>query len=392
MCSFLLFFAASLFPFSAHAISLDAKTTPRARASDLGIRIGRSERGRLNAITDVAGVGVGHTTVSSGDGPLIPGKGPVRTGVTVILPTRDSVWKRKVPAGVFVLNGNGEATGISWVEESGWLETPIALTNTHAVGTVQRALIDWLQARDPKIGISDDTALPVVFECDDSSLNDIRGDHVKAEQVQHAIQSATFGGSIEEGSVGAGTGMMSYEFKGGIGTASRVLEIGGKKYTLGVLLNTNHGDRHTLRIAGVPVGEKITDLLPQLKQDGSVVLIVATDAPLDARQLKRLSKRVMLGIARTGAVAKHSSGDFALSFSTATANRIPHPGAGTSPLLRFELLADWALSPLFEAATDAAEEAILNALFAARTVTGRDGNTAYEIPLDRVRALLPAAP
>jgi D-aminopeptidase len=356
----------------------------RVRASELGLRFGRFERGRLNAITDVDGVAVGHSTVQFGEGRLKPGQGPARTGVTVILPTSDDVWKRKVPAGSFVLNGNGEGTGLAWIEESGWLETPIAFTNTLDVGGVQKAIVDWMMVRNPQMGISDDTVLPVVLECDDSALNDIRGHHVKDSHVREALEKARPRAPVEEGAVGAGTGMMSYQFKGGIGTSSRKVEIGGRDYTVGVIMNTNHGDRHTLRLGGVAVGEAITDLMPKFHEDGSVVVVLATDAPVDARVLKRLSKRVMLGLARTGAVAKHSSGDFALAFSTA--NRIPQQAK--DPLVHYRYLADWSVSPLFEAATDAAEEAMINSILAARTTVGRDGNTAYAIPLERLRKIL----
>lgn len=353
------------------------------RARDLGIVIGRFSPGPLDAVTDVKGVKVGHVTLVSGEGRLAPGKGPVRTGVTVILPAEGDLWESKVFAGSFVLNGNGEATGLMWLQESGILETPIALTNTLSVGAAQQGLVEWMLKSHPGVGVSDDTLTPVALECDDGALNDIRGRHVKPEHVLQAIDGAA-AGPVAEGGVGAGTGMISYEFKGGIGTASRALPKDSGGYTLGVLVNANHGSRATLRIKGAPVGEEIQDLLPESHHDGSIVVIVATDAPLDARQLSRLSKRAMLGLARTGAVAYHGSGDVAIAFSTA--NRIPHyPKERT---LRLEVLSDFHMDDLFEAAAEATEEAVVNALLAAKTTVGRDGNTAYALPHDRLKQLL----
>lgn len=369
------------------AFALDAPVAAAERARDLGIKIGRYKPGKHNAITDVAGVRVGHITLNSGKGKLQPGEGPVRTGITVIMPAKGDIWYEKVNAGSFILNGNGEATGLMWIQESGTLETPIALTNTLSVSDVHRGLIDYMLKIHPDIGISDDTVVPVVLECDDSALNDIQGRHVKPEHVLEAIKRAK-GGAVEEGAVGAGTGMMAYEFKGGIGTASRVVpeEVGG--YTVGVLVNANHGERHTLRVDGHPVGNVIQDLRPIYREDGSIIVIVATNAPMDSRQLNRLSKRVMLGLARTGAIAHHWSGDVAISFSTA--NRIPH--YPDEPLLTITVLSDAWLDDLFEATADAGEEAVINALLAARTTEGRDGNTAYALPHDRLKTILKQRP
>lgn len=353
------------------------------RARDMGILIGEFAPGRLNAITDVAGVRVGHVTLVSGDGKLIPGSGPVRTGVTVVLPSAGDPWRAKLAAGSFVLNGNGEAAGLMWIQESGILETPIALTNTLSVSAAQKALVDWMLARHPGIGVNDDTLTPVVLECDDGTLNDIRGQHVKAGHVLEAMVKAS-SGPVEEGAVGAGAGMISYEFKAGIGTSSRVLPQDQGGYTVAVLLNANHGRRATLRVLGAPVGRSIKDLKPKEAQEGSVVLILATDAPLDSRQLSRLAKRAMLGLARSGSVAYHGSGDVAIAFSTA--NKIPHyPKEG---VLTLKILSDFKLDELFEAAADAAEESGLNALLAARDTVGRDGNTAYALPHDRLKKLL----
>lgn len=353
------------------------------RARDLGIVIGRYKTGEYNAITDVEGVRVGHVTLISGEGELKPGEGPVRTGVTAIIPAEGDYWYEKLPAGSFILNGNGEATGLMWLRESGNLETPIALTNTHSVGDVHRGIIDWMVKLHPDIGITDDVVVPVVFECDDSALNDVRGRHVTPEHVLQALKLAK-SGEVEEGSVGAGTGMTAYEFKGGIGTSSRILpkSVGG--YTVGVLVNANHGERHTLRIKGHMVGEEITDLKPTLREDGSIIVIVATDAPLLPRQLNRLAKRVMLGLARTGAIAHNWSGDVAMAFSTA--NRIEH--YPDEPLMRLTVLSDAWLDDLFEATADAGEEAVINALLAAETMVGRDGNTAHGLPHDRLKSIL----
>ncbi len=352
-------------------VLLGAMASVSFAASPSGVpQIGRFPRGTHNAITDVKGVKVGHKTLNIGEGRLKVGAGPVRTGVTVIVPGED-LWNKKMMAGSFVLNGNGEAAGLMWVQESGILETPIALTNTLSVGTVQDALVKWMLKKYPLIGIDDDTLTPIVFECDDSTLNDIRGQHVSTSHVLEALDSAK-GGVVEQGNVGSGTGLITYDYKGGIGTSSRVLpkDVGG--YTLGVLVNANHGDKHQLRIHNKKPEGARTGQRPARKphQDGSIVVIIATDAPLDARQLSRISKRAMLGIARTGAIASHGSGDVALAFSTA--NRVPHYPKKRS--FSMELLSDFHIDPLFEAVADAAEEALLNALYSAKTMVGRDGN------------------
>ncbi len=380
----------------------------RPHVKDLGIIIGRYAQGEMNAITDVQGVKVGHVTIHEGEGALQAGQGPVRTGVTVIIP-REDVWHHKVPAGAFVLNGTGEMTGLAWVAESGFLEYPIALTNTLNVPRVEDGIMSWMIRRYPDIGITDDTLTPVVAECDDSRLNDSQGRHVSPEDVVHALETATTG-PVPEGSVGAGTGMVSYQFKGGIGTASRVLPLEDGGYRVGVLVNANHGRRHELTIAGVPVGQVYnTDLAtmspqypadstvaalgkfpgegPQRRQDsGSIIIIIATDAPLDARQLSRLSRRATIGLARTGSISHHGSGDFILAFSTG--NVIPHyPEQRTFFMAH---LADTHINPLFQATVEATEEAILNALLQATTVTGRDGRRVEAISVERIRAILNA--
>jgi D-aminopeptidase len=373
---------------------------PRARLRDLGVALGQLPPGSLNAITDVAGVRVGQVTLIKGEGTLKPGDGPVRTGVTVIVP-REDVWRKKVPAGAFVLNGTGEMTGLAWIAESGFLEYPIALTNTLNVPRVANGVMSWMIKQYPGIGITDDTLTPVVAECDDGRLNDIQGRHVSEQDVIRALDGAA-DGPVAEGTVGAGTGMVSYGFKGGIGTASRRLPAEQGGYTVGVLVNANHGRRPELTIAGVPVGRLYeregaplgsAPPAPTTHQsaavfpgsgEGSIIVIIATDAPLDSRQLGRVAKRAALGLARTGSTARHGSGDFFLAFSTG--NVIPH--YPETPTYTLTHLADTHLNPLFTATVEAAEEAIVNALTMATTVVGRDGHRAEAISLARLRALL----
>ena len=372
------------------------------RARDLGIIIGRYSPGQWNAITDVAGVKVGHVTLIKGDGLLVPGKGPVRTGVTVIIP-RDDVWHKKVPAGAFVLNGTGEMTGLAWVAEAGFLEYPIALTNTLNVPRVANGVMSWMFKNNPEIGITDDTLTPVVAECDDSRLNDARGRHVSENDVVLALDEAT-SGPVAEGTVGAGTGMISYQFKGGIGTSSRRLPKEDGGYTVGVLINANHGRRHELTISGVPVGRlwreqnsksKSSALLglrnrgqlskrEQLGDQGSIIIVIATDAPVDSRQLQRIARRAVLGLARTGATSHHGSGDFIMAFSTG--NEIPH--YPSDPTFFLKHLADTHLNPILAATVEATEEAIINALVGATTVVGRDGRLAEAIEHGQLKRIL----
>ncbi|HNC82047.1 MAG TPA: P1 family peptidase [Nitrospira sp.] len=384
----------------------DVTEEPRVRARALGLTLGQLEPGPLNAITDVPGVKVGQVTLRRGEGPLQPGQGPVRTGVTVIVP-REDVWHKKVPAGAFVLNGTGEMTGLAWVAESGFLEYPIALTNTLNVPRVANGVISWMLRRYPGIGITDDTLTPVVAECDDGRLNDIQGRHVSEADVMQALDDAA-SGPVSEGTVGAGTGMISYGFKGGIGTASRRLPAAAGGFTVGVLVNANHGRRPELMMGGVPVGQRY-DAAPTQSgallesnperlhasregssgnAEGSIIIIVATDAPLDSRQLTRLGKRAALGLARTGSTARHGSGDFMLAFSTG--NVIPH--YPTEPTFSLTHLADTHLNAVITATVEATEEAVLNALTGATTVTGRDGFRAEAISLPRLRTLLSPDP
>jgi D-aminopeptidase len=359
----------------------------RQRVRDLGIIVGQYAPGPFNAITDVVGIKVGHTTLIEGDGPLRPGEGPVRTGVTVVIP-REDIWHQKVAAGAFVLNGTGEMTGLSWVAESGFLEYPVALTNTLNIPRVANGVMSWMIRQYPEIGISDDTLTPVVAECDDGRLNDIQGRHVSEQHVALALDGASTG-PVPEGSVGAGTGMTSYGFKGGIGTASRRLPEPEGGYTIGVLVNANHGRRPELMVAGVPVGKWYDGAPPRAEavqpglSEGSIIILVATDAPLDGRQLTRLAKRAALGLARTGSTARHGSGDFILAFSTA--NVIPH--YPKQPTYSLTHLADTHLNPVITATIEATEEAILNALAMATTVIGRDGNRAEAINLERLKVL-----
>jgi D-aminopeptidase len=352
----------------------------KPRARDLGIPFdGRP--GPLNAITDVAGVEVGHTTLISGEGKLIVGEGPVRTGVTAILP-RGKESTEPVFAGWFSLNGNGEMTGTTWVEESGFLEGPVMITNTHSVGLVRDAVIAHRvkRAKDAPGGVW--WSLPVVAETWDGYLNDINGFHVKERHVFEALDGAR-PGPVPEGSVGGGTGMICHEFKGGIGTSSRRVGDRAGGYTVGVLVQANHGLRGHLRIVGVPVGQEITEGSRRRREAGSIIIVVATDAPLLPHQLKRLARRASLGLARVGSVSGNGSGDIFLAFSTAR----PEPAkAGQNP--RVEMLPLDRIDPLFEATVEATEEAIVNALIAAETMTGVDGHRVVALPHDRLKEVM----
>ena len=371
----ILFAAALLFSFPLEA------QKPRARA--LGIPF-QGTPGPLNAITDVAGVEVGHVTLISGSGKLVRGKGPVRTGVTAILP-RGKNFGDRVFAGWAALNGNGEMTGAAWVEEAGHLGTPILLTNTHSVGTVRDAVIEWNANRGTKEGYSGDFSLPLVTETWDGYLNDINGFHVTKEHVFEVLEKS-HGGAVSEGNVGGGTGMVTHRFKGGIGTSSRVLRKEDGGYTVGVLVQANYGRRELLSIAGVPVGREITDLLPKkgpADGTGSIIVIVATNAPLLPHQLKRLARRAGLGVGVVGGRGENTSGDLFLAFSTANPEN-----SKTEGVARVEMLPNERISPLFVETVNATEEAIVNALIAAETMEGIDGNTVYALPHDRLKAIM----
>jgi L-aminopeptidase/D-esterase-like protein len=343
------------------------------RIRDLGISLPGTP-GTNNAITDVPGVAVGHHSIVHGHGKLIVGEGPVRTGVTVVLPrNRDAT---PVFAAGYSLNGNGELTGMHWVEESGVLNGPIYITNTHSVGAVHEAAIRWTNQQHGTGHMR--FCLPVVGETYDGELNDINGFHVRAEHVFSALDNAREG-PVAEGNVGGGTGMICHRFKGGIGTASRKIEIDDAEYTLAVLVQANYGARETLTIAGVPVGEEITDLMPQMDDGdtGSIIVIVACDAPLLPHQLKRIARRVPMGMGKVGSYAGDGSGDIFIAFTTANTVQEDRPAT-------LQMLPNEQMDPLFLATVQATEESILNALVAAETMTGINDNTVYQLPQDRL--------
>jgi len=364
--------------FSWLAAFASAQSDPRAR--DLGVPFDGIP-GPFNAITDVKGVEVGHTTLISGSGPLKVGIGPVRTGVTAIFPRgKDSL--DSVFAGWFTLNGNGEMTGTTWVEDSGFLDGPVLTTNTHSVGVVRDAVIAWRVKHAPPDEEGYFWSLPVVAETWDGELNDVNGFHVKPEHVFHALDTA-HGGPVEEGSVGGGTGMICNEFKGGIGTSSRVLGAKYGGYTVGVLVQCNYGMRNQLRVAGVPVGKDISDHAVRDDDVGSIIVIVATDAPLIPNQLKRMARRVSLGLGRDGSFSGDGSGDIFIAFSTA------NPGAaGVKGLHQLTMLPNQRLNPIFLATVQATEEAVINAMVAAKTMKGINDYEVIGLPHDRLREVL----
>ncbi len=356
---------------------------PVVRARALGIPFDGTP-GPLNAITDIAGVTVGFTTLISGEGKLEVGQGPVRTGVTAILPRGAGSFDDPVYAGVFSLNGNGEMTGTAWVEEGGFLEGPVVITNTHSVGVARDAVIAWRVSK----GGPDPTgflwSLPVVAETWDGYLNDINGFHVKPEHVVQALESAKTG-PVAEGSVGGGTGMVAYEFKGGTGTASRVLKFKeGNSYTVAALVQANCGRRPQLTIAGVPVGKEIPENAVYSKEAGSIIIVIATDAPLLPHELKRLARRASLGLARTGSISGNGSGDLFIAFSTANSGAADP----AKPTHSVETIPNDRLDPIFEATVQAVEEAIVNALVANHDMIGRDDHKVDALPHDRLRAIL----
>jgi len=404
LCRFSFLALVTVFVYLASAqTSVGAQAKPRAR--DLGVPFDGTP-GPYNAITDVKGVEVGHTTLISGEGKLVVGQGPVRTGVTAVLP-RGKTSTDAVFGAWFTLNGNGEMTGTTWLEDSGLLDGPVMITNTHSVGVVRDAVIAW----KVKHGTPDMEgywwSLPVVAETWDGWLNDINGFHVKPEDAFHALDSA-HSGRVEEGDVGGGTGMICNEFKGGIGTSSRVLDAKDGGYTIGVLVQCNYGRRDQLRIAGVPVGKEIREhpayeetgalrapsettnptvpgnVEPDSDRDtGSIIIVIATDAPLIPTQLKRVARRASLGLGRDGSYSGDGSGDIFVSFSTA------NPGAGGSKGIHdLHMLPNDSLDPIFLATVQATEEAVVNAMVAAETMTGINGHTAISLPHDRLRDVL----
>ena len=355
-----------------------AQAKPRAR--DLGVPFDGTP-GSNNAITDVKGVEVGHTTLISGNGKLKVGEGPVRTGVTAILP-RGKDSKDAVFGGWFTLNGNGEMTGTTWLEDSGFVDGPIMITNTHSVGVVRDAVIAWKVRRGAPDMEGYWWSLPVVAETWDGYLNDINGFHVKPEHVFHALDSA-HAGAVEEGNVGGGTGMICNEFKGGIGSASRVLDAKSGGYTVGVLVQCNYGRRDQLRIAGVPVGKEIPEHPAYGEDVGSIIIVVATDAPVIPTQLKRIARKASLGLGRDGSYSGDGSGDIFIAFSTA------NPGAvGSKGVHDLKMLPNDKLDPIFLATVQATEEAIVNAMVAAETMTGINDRTVIALPHDKLREVL----
>jgi D-aminopeptidase len=377
-----------------HVMAQNAREAPRPRARDIGLRVGVLPAGRLDAITDVEGVRVGHATLIKGE--------DVRTGVTAILPHAGNLFREKVPAALFVGNGFGKLSGSTQVEELGELETPILLTNTLNVPRVADALVEWMLGLPGNEDVR--SVNPLVAETNDGQLNDIRGRHVGREEVYAALKSAK-GGEVEEGSVGAGTGTIAFGFKGGIGTASRVVPVKYGGYTVGVLVQTNYGG--VLTMNGAPVGRELgryylkeeleparrsvekgarpSSALEDDRADGSCIVVIATDAPLDARNLRRLAARAMLGLARTGSPSTNGSGDYCIAFSTASQNRIKH---GDTSVRRVELLPNDSMSPLFLACVEATEEAVYNSLLRATTVTGRNGTRVEALPIDETIKVL----
>ncbi len=362
----------------------------RPRARELGLAFGEYPTGPLNAITDVGDIRVGHATLVSGEGALQPGAGPIRTGVTIIRPHGGNLFRHKLHAAVCTINGFGHVLGFEFIREVGLLESPIALTNTLNVGLVADALVEAAIRESPEIGIRTGTVHVVVGETNDGHLNDIQGRHVRAQHVHQALAEAA-GGPVAEGTVGAGTGTTCYGWKGGIGTASRQLPAEGGGFRVGALVQTNFGRPQDLTICGVPVGRILRPLGRAGTSDerGSVMVVLATDAPLDGRQLSRLASRASVGLARTGSHHGHGSGDFAVAFSTAHA--IPH--APDAILRSGPIVVDEGrlMAHLFPAAADCVEEAVVNSLCRAETMVGRDGNTRLGLPVEQVAGLITGA-
>ena len=377
--------AVVLFPIT--LLTPPARPQQKPRARELGIPFDGTP-GPRNAITDVSGVLVGHTTLISGEGKLQIGKGPVRTGVTAVLPRGKNSMNDAVMAGWWSLNGNGEMTGTTWVEESGFLEGPVMITNTHSVGIVRDAVIQWRVAH----GQPDPTgywwSLPVVAETWDGWLNDINGFHVTKDDAFHAIDSA-HNGPVEEGNVGGGTGMICNGFKGGVGTSSRRFQIKGETYTLGVLVQCNYGSRQNLRIAGIPVGREIPNddasaaVPSDIAERGSIIVVIATDVPLVSHQLKRLARRVSLGLGRNGSISGNGSGDIFIAFSTANPN-----SEAADHVVSVQMLPNDLTEPVFAGTVEAVEEAIINAMIAAESMTGIENHRVVAIPHEQLRAIL----
>lgn len=355
----------------------------RPRAREAGVRFGCVPTGPRNSITDIKGVLVGHCTLHSGEGKLVPGKGPVRTGVTVVLPHGEDLYRRPVKGAYYALNGCGGLMGALQVEEFGMIDTPIGLTNTMGIGAVSEGLIRHALANNPLAGTEHDAVIPIVSECDDSHLNDARGLHVRPQHALEAIAAAS--PDVAEGAVGAGTGMICYDFKGGIGTSSRVVEVKGATYAVGILVLSNHGERKELLIDGVPVGRLVKSPNPRREENGSIVTIIGTDAPLDPRQLGRLAKRAGMGLALTGSCGHNGSGDIMVAFSTANVHERYQEDRA---VVTDNLLVDREMNHLFRATVDATAEAIINSLFKAGTVEGRDGHVVPGLPIEETLEIL----
>lgn len=334
-------------------------------------------KGKMNSIVDVPGVEVGHETLNYDLDIESSKRISVRTGVTAIIPAGKENLNKEIFSGVSVLNGNGESTGFSWISESGMLSGPVMLTSTYSVGLVRDAVLKWMDNR----GFSHE-ALPVVLEISDEFLNDIKGHHITDQHVFSALDKAS-STNMEEGNVGGGTGSVCYEFKGGIGTSSRIVQLNGVEYTVGVMVQSNHGLRHQFQLKGIPVGRNLTENLVRKRETGSIVFVIATDAPLLPHQLTRLSKRAYLGLARTGSVSSNGSGDFSIAFSTAG---IYEPGSENEYLSKW--IGNAELDPLFEGVVQATEEAIVNSLLAAETMSGNLGHKVLAIPRDKLKSLL----
>tara|TARA_B100001029_G_C15054773_1_gene453501 strand:+ start:1009 stop:2076 length:1068 start_codon:yes stop_codon:yes gene_type:complete len=345
----------------------------------------KGKTGKFNSITDIDDVEVGHSTIIDGDGSLVVGEGPIRTGVTVIFPRGKSNAHLPVFAAHDVLNGNGEMTGTIWVEESGFLETPIAITNTHSVGIVRDTLIKWI-TNNPKFNDSK-FSLPLIAETYDGVLNDINGHHVQEQHIFEAISNSNQS-SILEGNVGGGTGMICHQFKGGIGTSSREIKINNNTYTVGTLVQANYGKREDLTINGISVGEQLNDQLPEINTqytpgDGSIIVIVATNAPLLPNQLKRLAKRASLGIGKVGGIGSNGSGDIFLAFSTSNLNAFDRKN-----ITNVQMISNDTIDPLLRGVVESTEESIVNAMFAANTMSGINNNTVYELPINKLKKII----
>lgn len=357
----------------------------RPRAREAGVSIGQLRTGGANSITDVKGVRVGHCTLNRGTGKLVVGEGPVRTGVTVVLPHDGNLYARPVKGTYYALNGCGGLMGALQVEEFGLIDTPIGLTDTMGMAAVGEGLIRHTMEHNELAGVEHDAIIPVVSECDDGYLNDSRGLHVRPEHVFEAVADAS--PRVVEGAVGAGTGMVCHDFKGGIGTSSRVVDIGEEEYVVGVLVLSNHGERRDLVMNGVPVGRLLDVPDPSRKENGSIVSVIATDAPIDSRQLGRLAKRVGMGLALTGSCAHNGSGDIMISFST---SNVHDRYQAEHVIVTDRLLVDREMNGLFRATVDATAEAVLNSLFKADTMDGRDDHVVPGLPIDATIELLKA--